>query len=197
MHHAISFAISTLFLFACSANLLSPWERSGEGPLLHFEDQWLALDYPRTWNLHLPGDASFKWHPPIDLGGDLIVALGDPQYRSGDTYFRFIRITRRLKCACDSLQPFIDDSYQSLDLRYPLALSPFKPPETITVSGIDSPQRAYRIYWGEPAYDLRDIWVRQGENLFLISISTGWTDLDDLSAFESLADTILRSLVLK
>lgn len=176
----------------------TPAPTSGADPsLLHYEDQWLALDYPRGWNIHLPDDASFKWHPPVALEGDLVVGIGDSQYRFNKTYIRFFRILRRLQCACDNVQTVMDESYQSLNLRYPLAESVYKSPEAIVVSGISSPQKSYRIFWGEPAYDLRDIWVRSGENLYIISISTRWSNPEDLAAFEAVADAIVRSIVIK
>jgi hypothetical protein len=163
----------------------------------HYEDQWLSIDYPMGWNRHLAGDPNFEWHPPVGLEGELIVALGNPASRHEKTYSQFVRIIRRTVCTCTSLAKVMEESYAALNTVYPMAESPYKGTNEVKVSGIASPQKIYRFFWGEPAFDLRDIWVRQGENVFIISTSTRWSNSDDLAAWQSTVDEILGSVVIK
>jgi hypothetical protein len=65
---------------------------------------------------------------------------------------------------------------------------------SISIDARDAIQKSYRIYSGEPAYDLRDIWIPVEDAIFIISIATEWTNPDEFAAFETLADKLLRSL---
>ena len=67
----------------------------------------------------------------------------------------------------------------------------------ITVNGFSAVQRTYRVYSGEPAYELRDIWLQKENELFIIAIWTEYTNPDDFAAFQAGADLFLKTLQIK
>jgi len=61
---------------------------------LHFENDVVAFDYPEGMRIFTGGDPAFVCYPDFQLGGELVVGLGDPKFINFDTYFRSIRIFR-------------------------------------------------------------------------------------------------------
>ena len=176
-----------------------PLASSPSGPrgLSHYENQWIALDYPSTFVVHEPGDSDFKWHPPLYFGGTLVVGLADPEFQRDERYTRLVRISRLEPRPYESLETVMKENYASIDPRWRVDKSPLVAPESLTVSGLAARQKAYRIHWDNAEYDVRDIWVPSNGNLFLISISTRWTENEDVASFQAEADAIVASLVIK
>ena len=157
----------------------------------------MAFDYPAEFTAHDADDDSLEWHPPVDFGGEPLAFLGAPGFLKDGTYYRLIRISRIPACTCTDLGKVMDDHYAALDPRWILDDSPMRPPELVDVGGTETIQKIYRIYWGEPAYDLRDVWVRRGADVYILSIYTRWTSPDELALFQSTANGIMSSLVIK
>jgi hypothetical protein len=63
---------------------------------LHFENEVVAFEYPEGLQVHQAGDANWRVHPDVDLGGELLVGLGDPRQSHSERYYRSISIARRL-----------------------------------------------------------------------------------------------------
>jgi hypothetical protein len=169
----------------------------GTSALQHYENKWLAFDYPANFKVHEPDDESAAWNPPVDFGGETLAFLGDPAFFEDGTCYRHIRISRLSACTCVDLAEVMDDQYGALDPRWILEESPMQPPALFNIGGMRTAQKIYRVYWGEPAYDMRDVWVRRGTDVYIVSIYTRWTEPDDLALFQSTADRILASLVIK
>lgn len=165
--------------------------------LLHFENEWIALDYPGDWTAYPAGDPTFASYPPVPYLGDMIAGLGPADFERGGTYYRLLRITRLALPVGESLEQIMQARYHALEEEFFTGESVFVAPETTTVGGITAYQRCYRVFWGEPAYDLRDVWVPHGDALYIIAISTQWSNRDALTEFNAVADGILRSLVIK
>lgn len=165
--------------------------------LVHFENEWVAFDYPGEFKLHQAGDAAFHWYPDLDLGGELVAGLGDPTEFAYEQYFRSLRIMRRAMPAGSDLQKIMADTYDPGRQRLPLQEGMLKATGPVTVSGLPAYQKTYRVYSGEPAYDLRDIWVQHDGTLYTIAIATGWHNPDSFAAFQALADRWLQSLKIK
>ena len=67
----------------------------------------------------------------------------------------------------------------------------------VTVAGLPAFQTTYRVYIGEPAYDLRDVWIPKDDELFIVSIWTQYTNPEAIAAFQADADLLLNSLRIK
>jgi hypothetical protein len=65
------------------------------------------------------------------------------------------------------------------------------------LAGLPAIQKTYRVFSGEPAYELRDIWAEKSGKAYRVSIWTVFHNQDDLAAFESLADQVLSCLIIK
>jgi hypothetical protein len=165
----------------------------------HFEDQWVAFDYPGGLDVYEGPDPAFKWclQDEVHVGGEQVVGLGDGQARANDVYLHSIRITHQGLVAGEDVQQSMQELYQSFDARYDTAGPLLAVPQTTIVDGARAHQMTYRIFWGEPAYDFRDVWIPHGDALYIVSILVRWSDPEALAHFNASADVVLRSLVIK
>ena len=199
-----SILLTLLIAAALACQAVTPSEVPTASPAstpdsLHFDSEWLAFDYPPNMRLFTGNDATFSPYPYIDLGGELVAGLGDDRFLGFGSYFRSIRVIRRPFPAGTNLDQLMEDLYAQpgAEHPWPLVEGPLDLNGPIAISGHEGIQKSYRIYSGEPAYDLRDVWIPVDTQLFIVSISAEWTNPDDVSAFESTADDLLDSLVIK
>ena len=170
--------------------------------LLHFEDQWVAFDFPKGFDVYEGADPAFtypgfKWTPVLVLPGEQVAAIGDPDFRANNEYLHSILVTHRGLTAGEDVEQSMQDFYQMSVDQYHAVEGLLALPQTITVDSVRAYQETYRIFWGEPAYDLRDVWVPEDDALYIVSIFARWSNLDDLAEFNAVADGVLRSLVIK
>jgi hypothetical protein len=165
--------------------------------LSHFDSEWLAFDYPNDMQLYTGSDAAFAWYPDIDFGGDQIVALGDSRFYFFEKYFRWFRITRRPFLVEQDVATTVQQMYVPLEDKYSHPGSLLDAPVAVAISGTSAYEKRYKIWSGEPAYDMRDIWVVKAPALYVISTCTEWTNPDDVAAFDARVDAMLEGLVLK
>jgi len=131
------------------------------------------------------------------LGGELVVGLGDPKFINFDTYFRSIRIFRLPMPPGSNLEAIFLEAYRQAEKKFPLQKGVLNSNGPVTIDGLAAIQKTYRVYSGEPAYELRDIWIQKSDVLFVVSIWTEYTNPDDFTVFQSGADMLLKSLKLK
>lgn len=203
--HAGSVLVVMLFVvLACSGLTLqavpTAAPTSSVNPTLrHFEDQWVAFNYPEGLDVYEGLDPAFKWclQDEVDVGGEQVVGLGDAQDRVNDVYLRSIRITHRGLSASEDVQQVMQELYRSFDAQYDTAAPLLALPQTIVLDGAAAFQKSYRVFWGEPAYDFRDVWIPHGDALYIVSVLVRWSDPESLATFNASADVVLRSLVIK
>jgi hypothetical protein len=193
---ASAFACSTLSV--PGSPTAAPTSRA-DPRLLHFEDQWVAFDYPEGLDVYEGLDPAFKWSldAEVDVGGEQVVGLGDAQARASGVYLRSIRITHRGRPAGGDVQQAMQDLYQAFESTYGATGPVLASPQIVIVDGARAYQTSYRIFWGEPAYDFRDVWIPHGDALYIVSSIVRWSNPDALAEFTGVVDVILRSLVIK
>jgi len=156
---------------------------------IHFENDLVEFDYPDTMNQYMPGDPPFVPYPPISLGGELVIAVGDSRSRSISIY--------HLPIPSDSnLEETMQAAYLTVT-HYPLQTGILNANGPVTLAGLPAMQKTYRVFSGEPAYELRDIWTEKDGEAYRVSIWTIYHNPDDLAAFESLADGIINTMQIK
>jgi hypothetical protein len=165
--------------------------------LLHFENDVVAFDYLKTMKIHPANDPAFNCYPDFQLGGELVVGLGDPKFTGFGNYYRSIRILRQQIPAGSNLEAIMLDAYREAEKKLPQENGILNANGPITVDRLSAVQRTYRVYSGEPAYELRDIWIQKDNELFIIAIWTEYTNPDDFAAFQAGADALLKSLQIK
>jgi hypothetical protein len=167
--------------------------------LRHFEDQWVAFDYPEGLDVFESLDPTFKWclQDEVHVGGEQVVGLGDARARANGVYLRSIQITHQGLSAGQDVQHGMQELYQSFDAQYNTAGPLLALPQAIVVDGAPAFQKSYRVFWGEPAYDFRDVWIPHGDALYVVSVLARWSNLEALARFNADADVVLRSLVIK
>ena len=163
--------------------------------IAHFENDVVAFDYLKTMKVHT--GPAFKCFPDFQLGSELIVGLGDPNFMGIDDYYRSIRILRQQIPAGSNLEVIMLDAYRMAEDHFPQVNGVLNANGVITVSGFSALQQTYRVYSGEPAYELRDIWLQKDNELFIIAIWTEYTNPDDFAAFQAGANMLLNSLRIK
>ena len=177
---------------------LAPTPTLGSG-LSHFENEWVAFDHPAGLTVYEAGFTAVIWYPHIDFGGELVAGLGDERFFGFGNYYRSIRIVRRVLPPASDLARIMGDVYAQAGVKYPWPLvdGALDLNGPITIDGRDAIQKSYRIYSGEPAYELRDIWIPISDEVYIVCIITEWTNPEDFAAFEALAHDLLESLDIK
>ena len=199
-------AFSTL-AFACRSLSLFPATPTPQilptptlaSALAHFENKWVAFDYPAGWALFEAGFENPIWYPTVDFGASLVAGLGDDRFFGFGSYYRSIRVLRRDLPATADLNGIMAAVYAQSGAKYPwpLVAGGLDLDGAITIGRQAVVQRSYRIYSGEPAYDLCDIWIPGDTDLYIVNIATEWTNPEDVAAFEATAADLLASLVIK
>jgi hypothetical protein len=164
---------------------------------LHFENSEIAFDYLKGMNLFINKDSMFIRYPEIELGGEFRVGLGAPGFYSFDTYYRSISIFRREIPAGSNFEAVFLHAYEQVDPRIDRVQGLMEDRKILSVSGVDAIQFAYRVYSGEPAYELRDIWLEKEGMVYTISIWTEYTNPEDFAYFQAAADVLINSLNIK
>jgi hypothetical protein len=169
----------------------APMPTATTGPaLLHFDNGQVAFDYPAGMTLYEAGDPAFVTYP-IQLGGELIAGVADPRYSySGKVMARFVALFRHALPSGSTVEQAMGETYDQPRIQKGV-LDADGP---VTIAGLSGLQKTYRVYSGEPAYDMRDIWFEQGGQVYRLSIWTQYTNPEDFAAFQSLADAIIASL---
>jgi hypothetical protein len=165
--------------------------------IAHFENDVVAFDYLKNMKVHTTNDSAFKCYPDFQLGGELIIGLGDPRFTGFGNYYRSIRIIRQQIPAGSNLEVIFFETYQKAEAKFPQETGILNADGLVDVNGWTGRQKTYRVYSGEPAYELRDIWLQKENELFIIAIWTEYTNPDDFAAFQGGADLLLNSLQIK
>jgi hypothetical protein len=157
----------------------------------------VAFDYPLELIVHQAADKAYVVYPDYRLAGELVVGLGDPQFLTFDKYHRSISIYKMEVPKGGSIELIWMEAYNKIQDKYKPQESTFGRPTLTNVNGYDAMQRTYRIYSGEPAYELRDLWLQRESAGYLISIWTIYTNPEDYARFQAGAEALLDSVVFK
>ena len=96
-----------------------------------------------------------------------------------------------------SVEVIFFETYRKAEAKFPQETGILNADGLVDVNGWTGRQKTYRVYSGEPAYELRDIWIQKDDEIFILSIWTEYTNPDDFAAFQASADALLKSLQIK
>jgi hypothetical protein len=165
--------------------------------LTNYENNLLSFEYPQGMIVLTSGDTRSACFPDISFGGERLGGLGEPRFLVNGIYYRSIQITRRPMPAGSNLEAVMLDVYEQAKVNFPQESSTLASTGPVPVAGQTGFQWAYRVTAGELTYELRDVWLERNGQLFIISIWSEYTNPDDFWAFQSGAQTLLDSLVIK
>jgi hypothetical protein len=165
--------------------------------LHHFENDVVAFDYLEGLNVYEAGDATFQCYPDFQLGGELVVGLGDPKFTKQDHQYRSIRIFRQPMLPSSNLESVMYEAYLLAEVKFPHEKGGVNATGLVTVAGLSAYQWTYQVHSGEAAYELRDVWIPKNGELFIITIWIEYTNPEDFAVFQAGADLLLYSLHLK
>jgi hypothetical protein len=165
--------------------------------LLHFENETVAFDYLKGMTPYSKNDPAFVVYPEIEFGGETVAGLGDSRFLDFGKYSRSIRITRVIIPSGSNLEVIFSETYKKAEKKFPQQTGILNADGLVDVNGWVGKQKTYRVYSGEPAYELRDIWLQKNDEIFILSIWTVYTNPDDFAAFQSGAEVLLKSLRIK
>ena len=199
-HPAIWIALVIVFTMACNVitPLFTPFQATPTAEILHFENDRVVFDYKYTKGMKVfeGWDATFRCNPNFELGGEWVVGLGIYKYPNLDIYPRSIRIFRQPMPSDSNLETIMQEAYQkaTIQSRVKGAVDATGP---VTVDGLPAFQWTYRVFVGEPAYEMRDVWIPKDGELFIIAIWTQYGNQESFAAFQADADAFLNSLHIK
>jgi hypothetical protein len=198
---AILMAFTILLATACNTIPLFPKPTPSPLPyatkepkLLHFENEIVAFDYPAGMKIYSAMDSTFQCYPDFEFGGEMVVGLGDPNFTDFGNDYRSIRIFHQQIPAGSNLEAIMLDAYRVAEEHFQQENGILNANGPITVYGLSAVQRTYRVYSGEPAYEMRDIWIQRDNEIYIIAIWTEYTNPDDFAAFQAGAELFVNSL---
>ena len=165
--------------------------------IARFENDVVSFDYLKGMTLYSNNDPAFVVYPDIEFGGETVVGLGDSRFFDFGKYFRSIRITSLAIPPGSNLEVIFFETYRKAEAKFPQETGILNADGLVDVNGWTGRQKTYRVYSGEPAYELRDIWIQKDDEIFILSIWTEYTNLDDFAAFQGGAELVLKSLQIK
>lgn len=194
------FSILILMLIACRAlPFISTTPRTPEETvtpeILLFENEMVSFSYPANMLVYDSGDPAFTTYPiNAELGGRLVAGLADPKavYPNGLLY-KTVSIFQYSDLPYTTLNEIVDNVYDVIVRPYPEQ----DVIDQVTSAGLPALQITYMVFAGEPAYKNRDIWIEKDDLVFRVSAWTMWSNPDSYSAFETLSDQIIKSLIIK
>lgn len=156
-----------------------------------FDHDDFRLNYPADWKpIHeifgLP--ASTKYNSEFEATE--IFAVGSPG-KGGKKMGAYCKILLKKDINPErSLASMMDIAYQGLS-EYPDAEISQK---KIQISGIEGVEKIYRRPSGEPWYQVRDVWLMRGSQVYIFSC---WTYPENYDVDEPVFSSILNSLQFK
>jgi hypothetical protein len=165
--------------------------------LVQYEDDQLSFNYPRGMVVFRSGDTPSVCFPDIPFRGERLIGLGEPRLLTNGIYYRSIQITRKPMPPGSNLESVVLDVYNQAKAKHPQEPASLASTGPVSAAGQTGFQWAYRVTAGEPTYELRDIWLERSGQLYIISIWTEYTNPDDFWSFQSGAQAMLDSLIIK
>jgi hypothetical protein len=165
--------------------------------LRHFENDVVAFDYLEGLNVYEAGNATFQCYPDFQLGGELVVGLGDPKFIKSDRHHRSFRIFSEKMPPGSNLEFVMYEAYLLPQIKFPHEKGVVNATGLVTVTGLSAYQWTYQVHSGEAAYELRDVWIPKDDGLFIITIWTEYTNPEDFAVFQAGADVLIESLLIK
>jgi hypothetical protein len=160
--------------------------------LLFYENEWVSFEFPKWMKLYDTIDPSFATDP-IDLGGDLLVGLADPNYISDGSVKRSIAVFYYPSLGGADLDRAIELTYGDTTFHKGI----LKGDGALFLAGLPAIQKTYQIEADGVSYELRDIWYKEDTQVYRLSIWTPYVNQDDFTAFQSLSDTLIKSMKVK
>ena len=163
----------------------------------HYEEELLAFDYPQGLSQLPPGEGSSSCFPNFPYGGEWLIGLGDSRFQINGIYYHCILVNNRPWPSGSNMEAVLLGIYEQIQARDPLEPSSLLSTGPIRVAGQIGFQWVFRMTAGEPSYELRDIWWEPDNRIYIISIRTEFTSPNDFWAFNSEAQALLDSLIIK
>jgi hypothetical protein len=140
-------AILITLAIACNSVTLFPKPTPSPQPtattqpkLLHFENEWVAFDYPEGMRIFTAGDHAFIIYPhDIQLGGELVAGLAHPNWIKFDTLFNSIGVFRYAMPPGSNLETIMQTAYEHVPLQNEIA----EGSGPVTIDGLTANQKTY------------------------------------------------------
>jgi hypothetical protein len=105
------------------------------------------------------------------------------------TFSRSARIGKKDLPPGSNLKQIYDQTYRT-SMMQEYFVSHLRSERNITVNGLAALEKIYQRPHGEPWYSMRDVWVAQGTQIYVLSC---WTTPNDLDSAQPEFDLIVNS----
>lgn len=162
----------------------------GAGPACPaYADGRIAFTCPPGWRIETDPQKADPLSG-LDLGGEFITAAIDPALAGKYAYLRAVLFYRYPDRPGTDLEAFQTGIYATAEHFYPESWQERK----LTLAGEEAIEACYRIYWGEPAYELCDFWLAHAGQFYRISARTQYTNPEDTAAALEAMQSLVESL---
>jgi putative hemolysin len=178
---------------ATSIHESTPVVTPGPSGVKLFENDQITFSYPQEWKLFTGSLAEIKPMPDTDLGAVFIAGVGDPEDQVRNVYLTSVFFMMKDIPSGSSLKEVYNKTYQNMPNIFPVNLKVI----TLILNGLQSIDRTYRVFWGEPAYELRDIWMEANGKAYILACRTEWMNPDHFANTQADCQTIIQSFTIR
>lgn len=165
-------------------------DSSGE---LTFQVGAVAFQYPQEWQALTNNVESLKPAPAIDMKATYLAGIWDTARSPGGFPLAAVLLLSKEIPSGSTLRQVYDRTYLEQPQIIPVGLE-----ETvINLSGREAINRRYRVFWGEPAYEFRDIWFAVDGVAYILFCHAEWTNPEDMEIIYSVWESVIQSLTIK
>jgi hypothetical protein len=153
-----------------------------------FNNGQIAFQCPPGWDLHTDRQTADPI-PGLDLGGEFVIAVVDPEQGGNYSFQRGVLIFSYPLPQGTTLDEFQREVYAGLEHFYPVD----QKESSLTIAGQQAVQSCYRVFWGEPAYEFCDTWLADGDQAYLITSRTEYTNPEDTAQAAAEMQSLVES----
>lgn len=158
-------------------------------PCQEAEAGGLRIPCPDGWGL-LEDPKRADPLPGLNLGGEFLTALVDLKMGGSYSFQRAVLFYRYPKPPGRSLEAFRSEVYASAEHFYPEN----QREAPVRIDGREAVEVCYRVFWGEPAYELCDTWLPEGNWFYRISARTRWSSPEKHVLAIAEMDALIKSI---
>jgi hypothetical protein len=154
-------------------------ENNGNNSTTTFQNSEISFDYPSNWvtfSDFWPSTFGFQYNysEDDDLNATEIAGVLNPDSKTAmEKYSVSVKIetinsTRDLKEIFNSTYSALSNKYNSANATIFQEISE----GNLTVDGVTAYEKVYKLPHGEPYYQIRDIWLKKNNTIYIISCRT-------------------------
>lgn len=153
----------------------------------------VSFNYPQDWVAVTDNGEGIKLAPDVDMKATYLAGVWDASQSPGGYPLVALQLLRKDIPPGSTLRQVYERTYLDQIHVFPVGLEE----STVNLSGQEAINRRYRVFWGEPAYEFRDVWFEADGAAYILQCYAEWTNPEDMEIIYSIWEGAIQSLSIK